>query len=643
MTPHPPAFSPLAERAPRTKSTQETAEAPLWRDAPAPLVVVASLAAVVLERIAAVAGDLHLHADGVWFLVKIASTRACYFWILDWRTQFYKSRAFTILIEQLPTVVATHLPVHSLHTLSLVFGATLYLHALLALYLCYHYAPQRWYVLFPLLSLYAGSMNAEAVPANDSHLVVSLFWPVLFILLFRRELRGTTFALLLALSIPMVLSYESMLFFGAILAAVCLWRWRHFSERGRLEAGLAVWYLLCSIVALAAVLWPFDDGNRSGFTRGLIVLLNSDHLAAKVSILVIFCSAVLLVLPDRTKYLQTAVAAVGLIGILFLGSQVLAGHAPATLDTQMPARVLNLLVPLAATALLFGVLLGLIRPQARAVALTAVLIGALGFGQAIWNLGCLMRWQGMLATLRYEMILHDGPVASENSVMAHSQVGPLRLKYLGTGWSLLPLSLYENGRGQVRTVVIGQTNGFVPFDPFAPSTFPDLSRYGILYDYYRDALRRNWRYTLGETLTFARGGSVVQFMHDGWWPAEDWATWSRGQDASLKLPLETSGLPDDLVLEASVVPLLSPSDPTTAAEVFVNGVNVGTWLFRYRPKFEIRKMQLHVPRDVFLRSSPATIRFHMTEPLKSPGEIGLGPDPRKLGLAFISVQLKTEE
>src|SRR5215475_6568275 len=97
-------------------------------------VVYASLVAVLVERVTAVAGDLQLWADGAWFLVRIATTRNYYFWISDWKSELFRSRLFTILAEQTPTVIATHLPIHSLHALSIIFGITLYSHALLSLY-----------------------------------------------------------------------------------------------------------------------------------------------------------------------------------------------------------------------------------------------------------------------------------------------------------------------------------------------------------------------------------------------------------------------------------------------------------------------------------------------------------------------------
>lgn len=187
-------------------------------------IIYAALVGVLLERVTAVAGDLQLWGDGCWFLIKIASSRSYYLWIGDWKKELFRSRLFTILAEQTPLVLATHLRIHSLHGLSLIFGITLYSHALLSLYLCYRYAAKRWYMLFPLLSFFAGTMNVEAYLATDSHFIVSLYWPLLFILLFRDELSRATSLLLIVLSVPTILSYESMLFFGLILAGVCVWR-----------------------------------------------------------------------------------------------------------------------------------------------------------------------------------------------------------------------------------------------------------------------------------------------------------------------------------------------------------------------------------------------------------------------------------
>lgn len=610
-----------------------------WPSDVASLVVLASLLAVVLERAAALAGDLHLYGDGSWFLVRIASTRSWYFWIGDWHRQWFQSRAFTNLAEQTPLVLASRLGVHSLHTLSLIFGLTLCSHALLALYICYRYAVPRWYLLFPLLSLYAGAMNAEAYIIVDSHFVLSLYWPVLFILLFSQDLRRGTLLLLLVLSIPLVLSYESMLFFGVILAGVCVWRWRKFPTGRTLTVGLALWYLLAAGVALAAVIVPFDPSNKNGFLKSLIGVWHSDHLGVKTSIVVLLCGTMSLLSPKKVTKIQPLVAGIGFAAVGYEICEVVVGRAPLTLNSQVAARTLDLSTPLIVTALLIIVLSGLFKPDRRAIQLTAMVVGALGIGQAFYGIGCLIRWQGMLATLRYELILHEGPISFSDSVMSRDRLGPLRLHDLHATWPLLPLSLYESEHGDVKSAVLSDPGGYLPFDPFAPGSFPDLSRYGVHYDSYTKALQRNWKYELGNTLTFARGGSALQFLQGSWSTAEDWATWSEGQEFAIKLPLRGGELPDSTTLEAQVVPNLSEGHPNSSAEVFVNGEDVGRWEFHYDPQFVIRTVKVSVPRDVLTRQNPVEIRFRMREPLLSPTEQGKAPDPRKLALAFLKLRL----
>jgi hypothetical protein len=599
--------------------------------------VVASVMAVVLERCAAVAGDLHLFADGSWFLVRIASTRSWYFWIGDWRTQWFQSRAFTILGEQTPAVLAANL-LHSLHAVSVIFGLTLYAHALIALAICYRLAPKRWYILFPLMSLYAGSMNAEALAISDSHFVLSLYWPALFILMFQKELTVGIVVLLAAVSIPMVLSYETMLFWGVILAAICLWRARSSKPRALLVA-FAGWYLLCSGVAFWSWLHPFDPTNKSGFVKGLQGLWSSDHLGAKTSIVVLLCCAVLLATSRGVRRIQTAIVAIAGAAVLFFVLQVILGRAPLTLNSQMQARVMNLVAPLVATGLLMLVWLGILKPGVRAVDLMGAIVALLGFGQVLFALGCVATWQGTVAILRYELLLHNGPIPYSSSVMSRPQLGRLHLSDDHATWPLLPLSLYASDRGDVKSIILPPPHTYYPFDPLAPATFPNLVRYGIHYDQYEAAQASSWRYDLGQTLTFTQGGSATKFETGKWSDPEAWATWSEGQEFGLKIPLHDHDLPDAVMLEAQIVPNLSETHAHSSAEVLVNGVSIGTWQFNYIPEFKIRTMNASVPRSVVEKQNPLEIRFQMLEPVLSPTEMGKGNDPRKLGLAFLKLGL----
>ncbi len=82
--------------------------------------------------------------------------------------------------QQLPTLLAARVGVHSLGVLSIVFGVTLFSFKPVSILLCYRFARDKRYVLFPLLSLFAGTMNSEGYLISETHLMSALFWAALF-------------------------------------------------------------------------------------------------------------------------------------------------------------------------------------------------------------------------------------------------------------------------------------------------------------------------------------------------------------------------------------------------------------------------------------------------------------------------------
>jgi hypothetical protein len=594
-----------------------------------------------LQLLVAVSSDLHLYADGVWHLLVMASTGHLAYWFSDFSSEFFRSRVGTLMVEQAPTLLAIHLGVRSLHALSIVWGLSLYLHEPIAIYLCYRYSRQWIFVLFPLLSLFAGSMNSAALPISDSRFIVSLYWPVLFILLFADELKRGSLILLLALSAPLVLCYESMVAFGLILAGLCLWRLRKGSGRSIVYAGLAAWYLLGVVFAVASLIWPHDPSNKNGFITGIASVFRSGHVGAGVSAVVLLCAAIILFVPASLRRAPTIAFGIGLLAVAYMMLQVLVAWAPWSLDEQMAARTLNLTIPLVASALLVALLLKGSVPSARTVSLAVCLVSALGIAQSVWNMGAALRWTGMLSILRDELAHNQGPIPYNQSAMSQDALGPLHLNRLHATWPLVPLSIYASDKGSVQSLVVPPPGVYRPIDPYSPDRFPDLSAYGITYERYRGALSRQTGYEVGQTLNFAKGGNGLRYLGSGWSSSEDWATWSQSQEFELTIRVADMTARRDILLDASVVPHLAPSQPMLTADVIVNNIFAGQWAFEYKPKFEIRDRQLRIPAEAFWKSNPVRIRFQMKEHLKSPTELGTGKDPRLLGLAFLKVQLSS--
>jgi hypothetical protein len=604
----------------------------------------AAAVAVCLQILVAISTDLQLFGDGVWYLLKMAFTRHYAYWIADWHTQFFQSRIGTYLVVETPVVVAIHLGVHSLRALSKIFGFSLYLPWILSIYICYRQTRERVYLLFPVLSLVAGSMNSGAFIINESHLMAALYWSVLFILLFQEELTPPRKVLLLALSAPMLLCYESMAFFGTILAAVCLYRRRAPSAPKGLYLGLALWYLAGAAIAVASIVYPFDPSNRSAFLKGMrFLLFESDHLGVQISVTCLICITLTLVISRRIQWLRVVSFSAGSTAVLYLASEVLVGRQPYGLDIEVHARTLNFAVPLGLSLLMLAVWVKWIRPDARSIALVSMLTGALGIAQSFFIMGAAVKWTGMLATLRVELAQHTGPVLYQHSLMSRRQLGPLCLKRLHGNWPLLPLSIYESEHGMVQSLVLPEPDSFFPFDPYAPQSLPKLSAYRINYDAYKRAVEKDWQIALGHTIDFTSNGSSGLFLGKGWSSAENWATWTQAQEFDLKLLMAPDPKPRDVSLEAHVGPNLTPSQPSLSVEIFVNGVYSGRWEFYQIPEFAIRTEQLRVPADIFWKAQPVHVAFKINEPLKSPEEMRQGADPRKLGLAFLKMRISAAE
>lgn len=158
----------------------------------------------------------------------------------------------------------------------------------------------------------------------------------------------------------------------------------------------------------------------------------------------------------------------------------------------------------------------------------------------------------------------------------------------------------------------------------------------------RGALRPNAvrPYHLEETLRFTDFGEATNLLDSASFAPESWATWSLGQDFEIKLPIADPPTRGDIVLSLHLAASLKPShQPHLTSEISVNAVRVGRWEFNYEPGFHILERQLRIPQGVLWKSSPAVIHFHVSEPLKSPSEMGTGNDPRKLGLALMTMQL----
>ncbi len=244
------------------------------------LYAIATLVAILVHR--------HLFGDAAWYLVKVLSDGQ----VVNLESGLgvlYRSRWFSFHVTQEPMLWASQLGVTSLTALSWIYGLTMYAHRVVSLLLCWIWLRDKRLFLFPLASLFAGSINADLYIVSETHFLLSLVWP-LFVLLLDADLTRGRRVWLVAIAIPTLLAYESMMFFGPLLVVAAgvraRSRWTDVRDRA-LCLALAAWFSLGTIFALAASLWPRDASNRGSFLHGIPDALMRGHLGIAASILFI--------------------------------------------------------------------------------------------------------------------------------------------------------------------------------------------------------------------------------------------------------------------------------------------------------------------------------------------------------------------
>jgi len=141
-----------------------------------------------------------------------------------------------------------------------------------------------------------------------------------------------------------------------------------------------------------------------------------------------------------------------------------------------------------------------------------------------------------------------------------------------------------------------------------------------------------------ERISFTSNGTGQKYQFYGWSAPEKWGTWSDGDTAFLFLCL--SSLPkNDLELLIEGHAFLTDKHPFQEVDILVNGHHVATLKYDQQSNEGLRVVKL--PKPLALgKNGQLLIRFNFKNP-KSPIELGLSSDARRLGLGIVSLELKT--
>ena len=461
------------------------------------LILLASLVVVAALSVLALRG---LVADGAYYFVVLLERR--------WPTTVEPGRIFAHLLTQWPLVVGLQAGITDIPTLRYLHSLGLYYLAPVHLVLCYWMVPhaQRDALVWPLLSLFAGSLNAWFAAVTESHVLTFLFWPLALFLVYGRFADTHKLILFVLLSLATLLSYETMAAQGLLLAGISLSR----VKSSKTSTERTVWlsttgvFLAGVVIASYFALYPRKPANRAAFVSGVfrftgatIYDLNYPVLLSVLGLALVggffFCGSLK---PRISGYL---------LGAFGTGAAAVA-FAPIVLPEslrplqQFQARAWIGFLPVA-----LGIAMLVARrwrPSPTGFRFALATVTLLAFAQLSWHICATGQWHGYTQVFKNDLRMHAGFVPFESSGLARTRVGMQVIRNLTWEFTVQLMSIALAPNGQVSTIIGVPGGNWWPYDPDErndPANFqrpmdagslPRLERYGVDYSRYLQALGR---------------------------------------------------------------------------------------------------------------------------------------------------------
>lgn len=446
-----------------------------------------ALGIYIIHIIYAIISFRLLYADGSYYFVSILAKYS----FMQWG-----ARKFAQIASQIPLVAALKLGIKDISVLGYIYGTSLFISFPISLIICYWAAKEEIrYLVFPLLSLVAGFMNTEFFIISEHNFLLYLFWALLFLMLFRKGLISSILIVLLAF--PTLLSYQSMLFFGPILAIIAIWRGLRIRSQRFMQFFwyiLALWFLAGAIIALQTTLTPEDPSNFQNFYRSTLFFMGhgSFHYPGILSLLILFMITILLWKPEGLeRFWFWIIAAISVACVIVA---LLPSVSPTTLalNLQYRARVLNVYLPILLACCLLAIHGKWFTVGPAVWHKAYLLLALLGISQGLWHLSATYQWNKYLLIFRQEIHRNCGLIPFEQSVLSALDKAPHHIsRSMNWGWTMPVMSTILGAQnGQIRTIIDNSPapGYWEPFDPAVPDQLPDLSYYGVNYDLYIHAL-----------------------------------------------------------------------------------------------------------------------------------------------------------
>lgn len=618
------------------------------------LICVALMTLYIVNVIYAVVSQRALFADASYFLVRMLETGSVFHYGTSWQ-QVYGSRIVSNWLTQMPTVLATKVGVSSFSALSVIYSVSLFSPKIISVVVTYFILDRhdKRYIIFPIFSLFAGSIVSDIFIISESHVADAFLWPILAIITRSRRIGLPLELSLYAGIVGATFTYESWVFFAPLLMVVSLLSPNRIVSHHRRVNVIAALLLIVPLISNSiAVLHPRDAANEGGFVDGILASVlafrggiadwHAGVLASIVGITILLALLLSKRIVDHHRVLTrvaacvlaAAAAAVPVFQAVFLESGIQFSHAVQ--DRGVSTLVVQVVLVLAYFGCLHDKLPGFLTN----FKIVSVVLGLLGTGQVAAQIVATTTWRESLTAVRQATTQNVGAIpCAEVGKFAPPGAGDAVDRIVCSWWAP-SLSILSSGDGAVRAILTPSNQVFTPFNPLLVSDLPSFPGGLPNYRVYAKHLANQLFVGQGETVSFVEGGNGTLMLGPGFSKPEPWATWTDGRLAKLHLCIRSFDDYKTLRFIFLVKPLLdSAKRPELPVVIGVNNKVVGHWVFLATSAGASGSGTLTIDSQSWPAGSCGNITFSFPASLLSPHQMGLSNDPRRLGIAFVSMRV----
>jgi|GEM_PF-2076024 len=434
------------------------------------------------------------YPDGTIYFVHILENVKSVHWHWD--------RQFAYYVQHFPLITAIKSGIIDIPTLARIHTGWYFSFGLLSLLACFYSLPKdkKVFIIFPLLWMFGIYMQTEFFPITPGRLLTAIYWVVVIQLLFRSSWKS--WILIILISWCTLRIYQGMMILGPVLAFLCFWRFTKFDNRKSFLAWayilLGLYFLTGAFLSFLSVLDPQDKTSFITFILGLFLFVDEEGYPSFPLLFGLIGTSVLLyrIFKPRTGktsvFGKVSLTTLTFLGVLSVASPILWAEAMAP-ETHQQVRSINIYLSVLLVIPLFFIVTNRIKLSENWKNTAKTFVFILGLVQVFWGVMATSKWNG------YINLFQDTIANSPNGLVLAQNTDLLDLNNqygISNGfhndWDTPLMSiLFAPDRSDIKTIIAHSYNNiYHPVNPKDLSQFPDLSKYGVNYESYIEALSK---------------------------------------------------------------------------------------------------------------------------------------------------------